>query len=68
MPIYVYECAQKHHTERVKSIMITPKQLENDTCEECGGKATLIPSRVARPVLVGSGFHENDYRHGKLGS
>ena len=68
MPIYRYECGRKHITERIKSIKITEKQLENDTCEECGAKASLIPSRLARPVLVGSGFHENDYRHGKLGT
>jgi len=68
MPIYEYECAQKHRTERVKSIKATDAELESDKCEVCGKKSTLVPSHPARPVLVGAGFHENDYRHGKLGS
>jgi len=68
MPIYEYECEANHRTERVKSIKSLDVELESDTCETCGAKATLVPSHPARPVLVGSGFHENDYRHGKLGS
>ena len=61
MPVYVYECSQGHKTERVKSIKISEKKLENDKCETCGQKAKLIPARVASPILIGRGFHANDY-------
>jgi predicted nucleic acid-binding Zn ribbon protein len=61
MPVYAYACLAGHVTERVKSIKISEKKLENDTCEECGKKAKLIPSRPAPPILVGRGFHANDY-------
>ena len=68
MPLYEYVCQAGHKTERVKSIRVSDKELEADVCETCNAKAKLVPSRVARPILIGSGFHENDYRHGKLGS
>lgn len=68
MPIYEYECLEKHITFRVKSIKSTDEERENDVCETCKAPAVQILSKPGRPILVGSGFHENDYQHGKLGS
>ncbi len=61
MPVYAYECKSGHRTERVKSIKISDKKLENDKCEVCGKKATLQHSRPAPPILIGRGFHCNEY-------
>jgi len=61
MPIYVYECPAGHTTERVKSIKVSDRALNNDICETCGKKAKIIPTRTAHPILVGRGFHANDY-------
>jgi predicted nucleic acid-binding Zn ribbon protein len=61
MPVYAYECKAGHRTERVKSIKISDKKLENDKCEVCGKKATLQHSRPAPPILIGRGFHCNEY-------
>ena len=61
MPVYEYECKDKHRTIRVKSIKVSDRKLENDKCETCGKKATLVMSRTAPPVLIGHGFHANDY-------
>jgi predicted nucleic acid-binding Zn ribbon protein len=61
MPIYEYVCSDGHRTERVKSIKISPKKLENDVCDTCGANAELTPSRPGAPILVGRGFHANDY-------
>lgn len=68
MPIYEYVCKNQHRTERVKGIKISDKERDSDKCEICGERASLVPSHPARPILVGAGFHENDYRHGKLGT
>lgn len=68
MPIYVYECPEKHVTERIKSIKTPIVDLDTDICATCNQVANLIPVRVGRPILVGEGFHQNDYRHGRLGS
>ena len=61
MPIYVYECLNHHHFDRVKSIKVSDRARDNDKCDECGAKAKLVPSRPANPILVGRGFHANDY-------
>lgn len=61
MPVYEYECANGHRFERVKSIKISAKQLENDKCDECKAAATLQVSQTGAPILVGRGFHANDY-------
>ena len=61
MPIYEYECKQGHVTERVKSIKVSDKERENDVCEECGKPAAIKISHTGAPVLVGRGFHANDY-------
>jgi predicted nucleic acid-binding Zn ribbon protein len=61
MPVYVYECSEGHQTDRVKSIKVSDRVLNNDVCEICGKKAKLIPSRTSAPILVGRGFHANDY-------
>lgn len=61
MPIYEYECTTNgHRFERVKSFRVPDRKLENDKCE-CGSKAKLVPSRTGAPILVGRGFHANDY-------
>ncbi len=61
MPVYEYVCDQNHRTERVKKINISDRKRDNDICEVCGEKAKLAPSRPANPILVGRGFHANDY-------
>lgn len=68
MPIQVYKCNAGHMTERVKSIKATDAELEKDVCGTCNEAAELVVSKPARPILIGAGFHENDYHHGKLGS
>lgn len=60
MPVYEYECKSGHRFERVKKISVSDRVLENDVCD-CGAKAKLTPSRPANPILVGRGFHANDY-------
>lgn len=61
MPVYEYECKSGHVTEKVKSIRVSDAERENDICEECGKKASLKVSRTGAPILVGRGFHANDY-------
>ena len=62
MPVYEYECnACEGRFERVKSIRISSKKLENDVCPECDSPAKLVPSRPGHPILVGRGFFCNDY-------
>lgn len=61
MPVYEYKCESGHITARVKSIKVSDRQLENDKCEKCGKKAELIQSKTGSPILLGRGFHANDY-------
>ena len=61
MPIYEYECAAGHRTERVKSIKISSRKRDNDICDQCGKKTTIASSRTAAPIFVGHGFFVNDY-------
>jgi hypothetical protein len=68
VPFYEYRCPENHLTTRVKSIKIADDELNADTCATCGDPAELAVSKPGRPILVGQGFHENDYQHGKLGS
>jgi hypothetical protein len=60
MPSYEYLCPDGHKTERIKSIKSSDKQLNKDVCD-CGKKSDLTPSRTGAPILVGRGFHSNDY-------
>lgn len=60
MPLYEYECLNGHKFDRVKSITVSDRVRDNDICE-CGAKAKLRVSRPNPPVLVGRGFHANDY-------
>jgi predicted nucleic acid-binding Zn ribbon protein len=61
VPVYEYECGQGHRTERVKSIKVSDRALNVDKCATCCEKAILVPSRPNPPILVGRGFHANDY-------
>lgn len=61
MPLYEYECSNGHKFDRVKSIKSTDRQRDNDKCDACGAKATLSVSRPNPPILIGRGFHSNDY-------
>lgn len=61
MPVYEYECKKGHRFERVKSIKVTDRVRDNDRCPECKSTAKLAASRPATPILVGRGFHANDY-------
>ena len=61
MPLYEYKCLNGHEFDRVKSIMVSDRVRDNDKCDECGAKAQLQVSRPNPPVLVGRGFHANDY-------
>ncbi len=61
MPLYEYECPKGHVTERVKSIKASDSERDTDKCETCGVKADLKVSRPNPPILVGTGFHSNDY-------
>jgi putative FmdB family regulatory protein len=59
MPIYQYVCNScDSKFERVESIRAT--NIDRRKCE-CGKMGTLVPSRTARPILVGKGFHCNDF-------
>jgi putative FmdB family regulatory protein len=58
MPIYEYECSCGKRFEKVESIKAT--NIDRRKCE-CGKMGTIAPSRSAAPVLVGRGFHANDY-------
>jgi len=68
MPCYEYVCKNDHRTTQSRSIKTLIVDLETSTCEKCGEYAELVPSRPGRPILVGRGFHQNDYPHGNLGS
>ena len=68
MPFYEYLCQNGHKTSQIRSIKTPIIELETSTCSECGEPAELAVSATGRPILVGSGFHQNDYQHGKLGS
>jgi predicted nucleic acid-binding Zn ribbon protein len=61
MPIYEYECPDGHITEQVKSIKVSDRARNNDVCGTCNKKAKIVPSRSGAPILVGRGFHANDY-------
>lgn len=64
MPMYEYFCTKDSThpiTDRVKSIKVSDRERENDKCETCGAKARLQISRPNPPILVGRGFHSNDY-------
>jgi|HubBroStandDraft_2_1064218.scaffolds.fasta_scaffold18466_2 putative FmdB family regulatory protein len=58
MPIYEYECPCGKRFEKVESIKTT--NIDRRKCE-CGRMGTISPSRPANPILVGRGFHANDY-------
>jgi putative FmdB family regulatory protein len=58
MPIYEYECACGKRFERVESIKT--QNIDRRKCD-CGKMGTITTSRTATPVLVGRGFHANDY-------
>lgn len=68
MPLYEYLCKNSHKTTQIRPISLPVADLERSVCAECFEAAELVPSKPGRPILVGSGFHENDYRHGALGS
>jgi predicted nucleic acid-binding Zn ribbon protein len=68
VPMYEYLCQNNHKTVQVRSINTPSAELDKSTCEECGAPAELLVSKPGRPILVGPGFHENDYQHGRLGS
>ena len=64
MPLYEYSCTKDSThliTDRVKPIKASDKERDADKCETCGAKATLKVSRPNPPILVGRGFHSNDY-------
>jgi predicted nucleic acid-binding Zn ribbon protein len=61
MPLYEYECSDGHVTERVKSIKVSDQERDTDKCEVCGKPSKLRVSRPNPPILVGRGFHANDY-------
>ncbi len=61
MPVYEYLCKAGHKTEHVKSIKVSDKERDHDVCEVCGNKAELTVSHTGAPILVGRGFHANDY-------
>ncbi len=61
MPLYEYICLNGHKFDRVKSITVSDRVRDNDKCDECGSKSQLQVSRPNPPVLVGRGFHANDY-------
>lgn len=67
MPLYEYLCEDNHRTTRTKSIKTPVFDLDFDVCD-CGKPSELTPSKPGRPILVGQGFHQNDYQHGKLGT
>jgi putative FmdB family regulatory protein len=59
MPVYEYECAScGKKFERVESIKA--ENIDRRKCE-CGKMGKLAPSRPSAPILVGRGFHANDY-------
>ncbi len=60
MPVYEYLCSSGHKIERVKSIKVSDKERDHDVCS-CGQKAELTVSQTGAPILVGRGFHANDY-------
>jgi hypothetical protein len=67
MPMYEYLCQKGHKTIQMRSISLPVADLDKSTCE-CGEPAELVISKPGRPIFVGQGFHENDYKHGALGS
>lgn len=68
MPMYEYLCQNKHKTVQVRPISTSLTDLDSSVCAECGTPAELLVSKPGRPILVGEGFHENSYPHGRLGS
>ncbi len=61
MPVYEYQCVNGHRFERVKAIKVSDKERDNDKCDKCNSAATLQISQTGAPILVGRGFHANDY-------
>lgn len=60
MPVYEYVCNScGSNFERIESIKAT--NIDRRKCE-CGKMGVIVTSRTARPILVGGGFHANDYR------
>lgn len=68
MPIYEYVCVNDHRTSQLRPISLSVEDLEKSICGKCYESAELAVSKPGRPILVGDGFHENMYAHGKLGS
>lgn len=70
MPFYEYLCPIGHKTSLIRPITLPLVELEKARCstEGCLADAELIPSKTGRPILIGPGFHQVDYQHGKLGS
>ena len=58
MPVYEYECTCGKRFEKVESIKT--QNIDRRKCE-CGKMGVIVTSRTAAPVLVGRGFHANDY-------
>jgi putative FmdB family regulatory protein len=58
MPVYEFVCRGcGKKFEKVSSI----KEFTERTKCECGKIADLTPSHTGAPILVGRGFHANDY-------
>lgn len=68
MPLYEYLCVNDHKTVQIRSISLPMEELATSVCEKCDQLAELQVSKPGRPILIGSGFHTNDYQHGPLGS
>lgn len=61
MPMYEYQCENGHAFSQMRSISLPVEELEKALCESCQAQAALQPSVPCRPILVGAGFHQNDY-------
>ena len=60
MPVQEFICRGcKGRFDAVESIKAKIK--ERRKCPDCGKTADLIFSKTAPPVLIGRGFHANDY-------
>jgi len=61
MPVYEYVCKKGHTFDRVKSILCSDRVRSNDRCDKCKSTAKIVASHPAHPILVGAGFHCNEY-------